>query len=97
ANLLTLESRLGTEDDAVRLFAAWSVLTPTGAEQAAFRRAYFDEARAGEDSEMGRRTATLALARMVVSNAPQPIDLGEIRRAMVYGRLANEPAFSIPA
>jgi hypothetical protein len=96
AHLLGLEARRGTEDDARSLFSGWSVFTPTSQERAAFRKAFFDDSTVGDESDMGRRSATLALARLVLSWARRPMELDEIRRAMVYVRTPELPPLALP-
>ncbi|TKC98023.1 hypothetical protein [Polyangium fumosum] len=95
-HLLGLEPGKGTEEDATNLFPGWSVLTPTMAEQASFRKAFFDEGAVGEESEMGWRSATLALAFAVLTWAERPLSLDEIRRAMVYARLPDHAPLVVP-
>ena len=96
AHLLRLEAQKGTEDDAINLLSGWSVLTPSNEERAAFRKAFFDDSMAGDESDMGRRSATLALARLVLSWACRPMDLDEIRRAMVYARVPELSPLLVP-
>ncbi len=95
-HLLGLDVRRGTEDDARSLFFGWSVLTPTNEERAAFRKALFDDSMVGDEGEMGRRSATIALARLVLSWARRPMDLEEIRRAMVYARAPGLSPLAVP-
>jgi hypothetical protein len=75
-----------TEQDARRLFQAWSILEPSKAEREAFRTAFFDRGAVGETSPLGRRSATLQLAMDVLERARNPLPVEMIRARMFRGR-----------
>jgi hypothetical protein len=91
SDVFSLESLTGTADDARRLFPHWNVLSPTKAECDAFRRAFYDNAAIGRPSPIGRRSATLELARTATHEAATPLSLDQIRVAMTYGRVSAAP------
>ncbi|QRN94491.1 hypothetical protein JRI60_35970 [Archangium violaceum] len=96
AHLLGLGAAVGTEEDARGLLPGWNVFEPTEEERAAFRRAFFDERTVGDHSAKGRRSATLALARWVLSWAKKPLTQDELRKAMVYARLPGLTPLAVP-
>ena len=95
AHLLTLTRQEGSAEDAAELFSAWSVLEPTDEERAAFAKAFFDEG-APDDTEIGRRSGTLALVLRALSASDHPLQEQEIRKAITYARLDDGTALDVP-
>jgi hypothetical protein len=82
--LETLDDSKGTEADARALIDAWRVDRPSKAERTAFRAAFVDAGRIGDDNTgIGRRTATVTLVTDVLAAATEALSEDQIRQAMV--------------
>jgi hypothetical protein len=75
----------------------WGAQVPTDAERRTFRNAVFAAERVGEySSPIGKRSSTIALARLHLSNCTGSATADEVRRGMFFsGRLDGDP-YEVP-
>lgn len=86
----------GRVDDAVELVTAWRVGEVSKREAAAFRSA-FHVPGADPKSREGRRTASIDLILHALAQADGPMDVEDIRRSLVSGRLPDGSRLDVPA
>jgi hypothetical protein len=94
----TLAPVKATQDDARALWSLWGAQSPTDAERQTFRGAVFDAEKIGDYlTLLGRRSGTIALARLHLSHCTEAVTADEVRRGMFYsGRLGGNP-YEVPA
>lgn len=81
----TLKPVKASASDAASLWELWGVGSPTEQEQVAFREALFDERAIGIYAHpTGRRSSTIALARLHLKKADRPLPPNDVRRGMYY-------------
>ncbi len=74
-----------SDDDAAALWQLWGVHTTTKEERTAFRTALFEENSVGNYADpLGKRSSTLALVRLHLSELDRPLTPDEIRQGMYY-------------
>ncbi|SNZ19322.1 hypothetical protein [Cohaesibacter gelatinilyticus] len=94
--LNTLEPVKASENDATALWQLWGVNTASEEEQTAFRLALFDENAVGNYAEaLGKRSSTIALARLQLSGSARPLTPDEVRQKMYYSEW-DDVLYSIP-
>ena len=87
-----LGSGQASAEDAEQLMAGWSIENPTPAERRAFRAAFYDPKRLSDDSDLGRRSQTIALILAVLHAAQRPLSVEDIRSGMAFAVTdAGEP------
>lgn len=85
--LNTLDPVRANEEDAVALWEIWRPEATTTKEQKVFRSVLHDESAIGDyDSLMGRRSSTLALACLHLSETGEPQFPADIRRGMMLSQ-----------
>lgn len=81
----TLRPVNATAEDAESLWKLWGVRNVTEPERAAFRDALFDEKAIGNyENPTGKRSSTIALARLHLTKAGGLLSPHEVRRGMYY-------------
>ena len=86
----------GSEAQARSLWKLWSVFRPTKREKRAFRSAFASDDAVGDySSGFGCRSSMAELIREVLHQAGTPMDVDEIRRALVHGQLDDGRNLSI--
>ena len=81
----TLRPVNASASDAASLWEIWGVGSATEPEQVAFREALFDERAIGIYAHpTGRRSSTIALARLHLKKADRPLPSNDVRRGMYY-------------
>ena len=88
----TLAPVKASEDDAASLWELWGVHAVTEDERSAFRMALFDETSLGNYANaLGKRSSTIALARLHLSALARPLTPKEVRRGMYYAEGVDLP------
>ena len=96
--LATLKVVTASEEDARALWELWSPSTVSAAEQEAFRGAFFAEAAIGDYSSLiGKRSSTLALARLHLAQGAAPLRPDEVRRGMFLSVGEAGGVYAVPA
>ncbi|MBF0392498.1 MAG: hypothetical protein HQL38_07440 [Alphaproteobacteria bacterium] len=96
--LATLDEVTAHEDDARALWSLWGPDVVGPAERDAFQSALFSEEAVGDYKTLiGKRSSTLALARLYLANGPAPRSPDDIRRGMFLCRCDEGPAYALPA
>ncbi|HTF66459.1 MAG TPA: hypothetical protein VK638_27625 [Edaphobacter sp.] len=91
ASLTALNLDLGTKQDALALFKAWNISTPSKREQSAFGRVLYEPMEAGDDSshpQLALRSSTFDLMLAVLRSANEVLTVKDVRRLMFLGRCA---------
>lgn len=92
----TLAPVKASEDDAAALWKLWSVHAATEEERAAFCKALFNEKTVGDYADpLGKRSSTIALARLHLSELGRPLAPDEVRRGMYYAQ-GDGGSYSVP-
>lgn len=93
----TLSPVTATANDARALWKVWSVFSPTEAERGQFQKALFDAAAVGDYKRpLGKRSSTLALARLHLSQSGQPLDAAGVRQGMYFSTTPGGSVYSVP-
>jgi hypothetical protein len=85
--LIDLRSTFASEDDARDLFAAWRIDSPDATEQKVFVESFFRESRVDELDAVGKRSAAVFLINNILQKSREPLNQGDIRKSMAFGRL----------
>lgn len=94
----TLTTVKATEDDARALWSLWGARVPTDAERQTFRQAVFEAEKIGDYSSLlGRRSGTIALARLHLSHCAQAVVAEEVRRGMFFSGAPGSNSYVVPA
>jgi hypothetical protein len=95
--LATLKPVSASAEDARALWSLWSPVTISRAEQGAFRGALFDDTAVGDyRSLIGKRSSTLALARLHLAHCLAPADPQAIRRGMFLSQTDRGHVYDVP-
>ena len=93
----TLEFVAATENDARALWQCWSVFVPTEAERRCFQSALFDARSVGDYwRPIGKRSSTIALARLHLTQSSLPLDVAPIRQGMYFSMPPGGTVYSVP-
>ena len=95
--LATLASVTASAEDARVLWNLWSPSTLSQGEKEAFAGTFFNEGTIGNYSTaIGRRSSTLALARLHLKRAAVPLSVAEVRGGMFLSRSHDGVAYDVP-
>jgi len=93
----TLAPVSAAANDARALWALWGAQTPTDAERRTFRDAVFEAGHVGDyTSPIGKRSSTIALARLYLSHCTASAAADDIRRGMFFSGPSGSP-YEVPA
>jgi hypothetical protein len=87
-----LAAQKASQDDANRLFNAWSVQKLSHRERETFRKVFFDESSVGTNSPLGRRSTTVEMIRRILGQSSSAMSTEELRYALFHGRLSKRRA-----
>ncbi len=94
----TLATVKATEDDARALWSLWGAQVPTDAERQTFREAVFEAEKIGDYSSLlGRRSGTIALARLHLSHCARAVVADDVRRGMFFSGPPSGSPYEVPA
>jgi hypothetical protein len=93
----TLAPVTATESDARLLWNLWGAQAPTVAERQTFREAVFDANEVGNYSSLlGRRSGTIALARLYLSQRATVVTADDVRRGMFFSAPPAGNSYEVP-
>lgn len=93
----TLAPVKASELDARALWALWDATAPTDAERRTFRAAVFDPEKIGDyTTPVGRRSSTIALARLHLSHCVEGVEADDVRRGMFFSGQRGGTPYEVP-